>query len=102
MTQWVQLAGVPSPSGEGSIRDSSELQAAFALFNRVSAELTDSYRLLERRVEELSTELEQVDRARLRELEEKERLSERLRICNNVFRILFKPRLSRFFGWTAR
>ena len=79
MTQWVQLAGVPSPSGEGSIRDSSELQAAFALFNRVSAELTDSYRLLERRVEELSTELEQVDRARLRELEEKERLSERLR-----------------------
>jgi len=79
VTQWVQLAGVPSPSGEGSIRDSSELQAAFALFNRVSAELTDSYRLLERRVEELSTELEQVDRARLRELEEKERLSERLR-----------------------
>ncbi len=62
-----------------AIRDSNELQAAFALFNRVSGELTDSYRLLEERVEQLSTELDQVDRARLRELEEKERLSQRLR-----------------------
>ncbi len=51
----------------GSVRDSAEIQAAFALFNQVSAELSDSYRLLERRVEELSSELEQVDRARLRE-----------------------------------
>lgn len=63
----------------GSVRDSAEIQAAFALFNQVSAELSDSYRLLERRVEELSSELEQVDRARLRELEGKERVSERLR-----------------------
>ena len=62
----------------GAIRDSADIQAAFALFNQVSAELSDSYRLLERRVEELSSELEQVDRARLRELEEKERVSERL------------------------
>ena len=62
----------------GAIRDSADIQAAFALFSQVSAELSDSYRLLERRVEELSTELEQVDRARLRELEEKERVSERL------------------------
>jgi two-component system sensor histidine kinase FlrB len=61
------------------IRDSADIQAAFALFNQVSSELSDSYRLLERRVEELSSELEQVDRARLRELEEKERVSERLR-----------------------
>ena len=63
----------------GSVRDSAEIQAAFALFNQVSAELSDSYRLLERRGEELSSELEQVDRARLRELEGKERVSERLR-----------------------
>ncbi len=62
----------------GAVRDSADIQAAFALFNQVSAELSDSYRLLERRVEELSSELEQVDRARLRELEEKERVSERL------------------------
>lgn len=68
-----------SRASQASIRDSSELKAAFALFNRVSTEITDSYRLLERRVEELSTELEQVDRARLRELEEKEQLSDRLR-----------------------
>ena len=38
--------------------------------SQVSSELSDSYRLLERRVEQLSSELEQVDRARLRELEE--------------------------------
>ncbi len=65
--------------GEASIHDSTDLQAAFALFNQVSTRFTDSYRLLERRVEQLSTELEQVDRARLRELEEKEVLSGRLR-----------------------
>ncbi len=62
----------------GEIRASADIQAAFALFNQVSTELSDSYRLLERRVEQLSSELEQVDRARLRELEEKERVSERL------------------------
>ena len=65
--------------GESSIHDSTDLQAAFAMFNQVSTQFTDSYRLLERRVEQLSTELEQVDRARLRELEEKEELSGRLR-----------------------
>jgi two-component system, sensor histidine kinase FlrB len=65
------------PAG-GTIQGSGDLQAAFALFNQVSAELTDSYRCLERRVEELASELEQVDGARLRELEAKERLSQRL------------------------
>lgn len=64
---------------DSSIHDSTDLQAAFAIFNQVSTQFTDSYRLLERRVEQLSTELEQVDRARLRELEEKEELSARLR-----------------------
>ncbi|MBK6584100.1 MAG: PAS domain-containing protein [Pseudomonadales bacterium] len=68
-----------APARAPAIRDSNELQAAFAQFNRVSGELTDSYRLLEQRVEQLSTELDQVDRARLRELEERERLSQRLR-----------------------
>ncbi|HMV71674.1 MAG TPA: PAS domain-containing sensor histidine kinase, partial [Pseudomonadales bacterium] len=59
-----------APTGEP--RGSADIQAAFALFSQVSSELSDSYRLLERRVEQLSSELEQVDRARLRELEEKE------------------------------
>lgn len=63
----------------GEPHASHDIRAAFALFNRVSSELSDSYRLLERRVEQLSSELEQVDRARLHELEAKERLSERLR-----------------------
>jgi two-component system sensor histidine kinase FlrB len=73
-----------SRQGEASIHDSTDLQAAFALFNRVSSQFTDSYRLLERRVEQLSTELEQVDRARLRELEEKEELSGRLRSLRDL------------------
>lgn len=67
--QSARLKPVPS-------RDSADLRAAFALINR---EFTDSYRQLEQRVEELSSELEQVDRARLRELEQKEQLSQRLR-----------------------
>ena len=62
-----------------AIRDSTEFQAAFALFNRVSGELSDSYRRLERQVEQLSSELQQVDRARLAELEAKECVSDRLR-----------------------
>jgi two-component system sensor histidine kinase FlrB len=66
-------------AADGVIRDSAELQAAFALFTRVSSELTDSYRLLEQRVEELSHELQQVDRARLDELEARERVSDQLR-----------------------
>lgn len=60
------------------LRNGGDVEAAFALFNQMSSQLSDSYRLLERRVEQLSCELEQVDRARLRELEEKERVSERL------------------------
>ena len=64
--------------GKRSVDQSTDSQAAFALFDQISNPFTDSYRLLERRVEQLSSELEQVDRARLRELEEKEILSARL------------------------
>lgn len=66
-------------SAERAVRDSAELRAAFARFTEVSAALTDSNRVLEQRVEELASELQQVDRARLRGIEEKERVSERLR-----------------------
>lgn len=71
-------------AAERPLQGSGDLQNAFALFNRVSAELTDSYRSLERRVEELSSELEQVDGQRLRELEAKEQMSLRLQSLLDV------------------
>jgi two-component system sensor histidine kinase FlrB len=61
--------------------DASErqnLDQAFAVFNRVSAQLSDSYNLLEGRVSELTLELAQAGAQRMAELAEKERLASRL------------------------
>lgn len=60
------------------IRSSEDLRTAFDLFSEVSTQLSDSYKALEHKVVELSAERDQADRQRLRELEEKERISERL------------------------
>ena len=65
----------PAPS---RIAGGADLQAAFDLFSQVSTQLSDSYRALEERVQELSVERDDADRQRLRELEEKEQISERL------------------------
>jgi len=54
------------------------LEQAFALFNQMSAQLTDSYSLLEARVTELKGELAVVSAQRMQELAEKERLANRL------------------------
>ncbi|NBB34351.1 MULTISPECIES: sensor histidine kinase [Pseudomonas] len=54
------------------------LEQAFALFNQMSSQLTDSYSRLEARVSELKGELEVVSAQRLQELAEKERLANRL------------------------
>ncbi|CAM3103048.1 PAS domain-containing sensor histidine kinase [Pseudomonas floridensis] len=54
------------------------LEQAFSLFNQMSAQLTDSYGLLEARVTELKGELAQAGIQRLEELAEKERLANRL------------------------
>lgn len=59
-------------------RDPHDVAQAFALFNQVSAQLNESYRLLESRVSELKGELAQVSEERLRQLAEKERLANRL------------------------
>lgn len=59
-------------------RDPHDVDQAFALFNQVSAQLNESYRLLESRVSELKGELAQVSEERLRQLAEKERLANRL------------------------
>lgn len=54
------------------------LEQAFSLFNQMSAQLTDSYSLLEARVTELKGELAVVSAQRMQELAEKERLAYRL------------------------
>jgi len=64
----------PSPE----IESRQGLEQAFALFNQMSAQLTDSYGLLEARVTELKGELAVVSAQRMEELAEKERLANRL------------------------
>ncbi len=55
-----------------------QLQTAFEIFNQHSAQLEDSYRALEARVERLTSELKQAKSERLKELVRTERLSQRL------------------------
>ncbi|MDG9882711.1 ATP-binding protein [Pseudomonas sp. GD04058] len=54
------------------------LEQAFALFDQMSTQLSQSYNLLEARVTELKGELEVVSAQRMAELAEKERLANRL------------------------
>lgn len=65
----------PLPS---TAHDSPDVDHTFALFSQVSAQLNESYRLLENRVSQLKGELAQVSDERLRQLAEKERLASRL------------------------
>lgn len=57
---------------------SAELQRAFAMFNRVSAELTQAYEALQARVASLTEELAVANGELRRQYQEKEALSERL------------------------
>lgn len=56
-----------------------ELEKAFGVFNRLSNELQDAYRVLEQRVARLSSELEEARRAREAAASEALRTAERLR-----------------------
>jgi two-component system sensor histidine kinase FlrB len=56
----------------------SALQEAFQTFNQLSSQLAGSYHALEERVNELNVELARSQDARIRELNEKERLANRL------------------------
>ena len=70
----------PVPDAERSVEQASRLglEQAFALFNQMSSQLTDSYGMLEARVTELKGELALVSAQRMEELAEKERLANRL------------------------
>ncbi|WP_417547777.1 sensor histidine kinase [Marinobacter segnicrescens] len=59
-------------------QEDDAVDSALDLFNQMSRQITDSYRTLESRVNQLSGELTAETRQRQRELEEKERLADRL------------------------
>ncbi len=60
------------------------LEQTFAMFSQMSAQLSDSYNLLEARVTELKGELALVSAQRMQELAEKERLAHRLQSLLDV------------------
>lgn len=66
-----------SPPNDPDSR-TAELQRAFAMFNRVSAELTQAYEALQGRVASLTEELAVANGELRRQYQEKEALSERL------------------------
>ena len=84
MPQAAQMSSEPVLPVGSQVQPSPEvesrqgLEQAFALFNQMSAQLTDSYSLLEARVTELKGELAVVSAQRMQELAEKERLANRL------------------------
>ncbi|KAA0969254.1 PAS domain-containing protein [Pseudomonas sp. ANT_H12B] len=81
MPQAAQMFPVPDASGQPSSVEQAGrlgLEQAFAQFNQMSSQLTDSYSMLEARVTELKGELAVVSAQRMQELAEKERLANRL------------------------
>ncbi|MDM9590065.1 sensor histidine kinase [Pseudomonas asiatica] len=80
MPQAAHVSLAPDPQGQTPIEQDSRqgVEQAFALFNQVSSQLSQSYSLLEARVSELKGELAVVSAQRIDELSEKERLANRL------------------------
>ncbi|MDZ3993185.1 sensor histidine kinase [Pseudomonas sp. Teo4] len=80
MPQAAHFSRTPNPPGGASVEQESRqgLEQAFALFNQVSSQLSESYNMLEARVSELRGELAVVSAQRMDELGEKERLANRL------------------------
>lgn len=58
--------------------EQESLQSAFALFNELSGQLSESYFSLEQQVSNLNEELNQAQGQRLREIKEKQRVASRL------------------------
>ena len=80
MPQAAHMSRVPDPQGRTPVEQESRqgLEQAFALFNQVSSQLSESYSMLEARVSELKGELAVVSAQRMAELGEKERVANRL------------------------
>lgn len=80
MPQAAHFSRALDPQGRSPVEQESRegLEQAFALFNQVSTQLNQSYSMLEARVSELKGELAVVGAQRMAELNEKERLANRL------------------------
>ncbi|MDU9401794.1 ATP-binding protein [Pseudomonas sp. zfem004] len=80
MPQAAQVTRAPDQQGRTPVEQDSRqgIEQAFALFNQVSSQLSQSYSMLEARVSELKGELAVVSAQRIDELSEKERLANRL------------------------
>lgn len=65
-------------------QDEEAVDSALEMFNRMSRQITDSYRTLESRVNQLSGELSHETRQRQQELEAKEQLADRLSTLLNA------------------
>ncbi|MDR2187391.1 MAG: PAS domain-containing protein [Azonexus sp.] len=72
------IAAAPADIKAADLPRAADLQRAFALFNQVSAELTQTYEALQGRVASLTEELAVANGKLRRQFEEKEALSERL------------------------
>lgn len=73
------MSATPADSDSAATEaKTAELQRAFAMFNRVSAELTQAYEALQARVASLTEELAVANGELRRQYQEKEALSERL------------------------
>lgn len=68
----------PQRFGPRQVEKAAPVDEALDLFNQMSRQITDSYRTLESRVNQLSGELSAEAHQRQRELEEKERIADRL------------------------
>ena len=69
---------LPAPAAPAEEAGRASLEQAFALFNQMSNQLSESYSMLEARVAELKGQLALVSAQRMQELAEKERLAHRL------------------------
>ncbi len=80
MPQAAHRSHSADPRGHTPLEQESRqgLEQAFALFDQVSSQLSQSYTMLETRVSELKGELAVVSAQRMAELDEKERLANRL------------------------
>jgi two-component system sensor histidine kinase FlrB len=80
MPQAAHVTRAPDQQGRTPVEQDSRqgIEQAFALFNQVSSQLSQSYSMLEARVSELKGELAVVSAQRIEELSEKERLANRL------------------------
>ena len=76
--KFLMTNSTPVPSDAQTADKAAELQRAFAMFNQVSAELTQAYEALQGKVASLTEELAVANGELRRQYREKEALSERL------------------------